>query len=843
MTASRLSSEHLEQLRGSGLTEETIKQAGLYTERDRAVVHRHLNWPPLKRWTKPTLGDCLILPVYEPGAEEPYAYRARPDQPRIEKRGDKEHAHKYESPHGAGVLVYYPPRTRTGTRLASESTLLWTEGEKKALLLDQLGYACIGLTGVWNAHDPKVHNPPGRPAKSGPFVLHPRITEHARIAGRNHVILFDSDANENPQVLLALTVLARMLTEAGALSVRVALPPSKPSGEKLGIDDYYMEVERRGEAGAEAVQRLLAEAADVDLSYEARWAWKRDMLETEDDKPKKCVANVMNVMAQHPAWEGVIAYDEFREAVVKQRPPPVRAQDGDSAIGEWTEADSTRTAAWFASEIGFEPHSYQVEQAVASVAERTRVHPVRDYLRSIEWDGEGRLDGLFVDYFGATDSPYMRAVATRWMISAVARVMEPGCQADSLVVLEGPQGVGKSRGSRALCGGEWFADTGLVLGDKDSYQCLRAKWIYELSELDSLKGREATRVKAFISSSSDNYRPSFGRRNRDFKRQCVFIGTSNESEYLVDHTGNRRFWPVRCGAKVDIEALRRDRDQLWAEALHRYEQGERWHVDSPELQALFEDEQHEREIGDPWRAKIEPWLTANPRWSAWGVTTADVMDGPLELAPKDQTRAAETRVGQVMRKIGWVTSRPVDKVTGKRTRRYFPPGSAAPDAQTESNRSNQSDRDQPSGEAGWPDKEPATTGTYSRGPSSPTNVSHTYKGEETESSLRGIRTQWTVAGPDGPDGPSAPRRYEIGSVLRTHADVAELVEHLDAHSAELERLASDLPANDNGHAPQRPTAMPALVGDFVAFYRARPEALRRDARQARDARVAREAAQ
>lgn len=406
-------------------------------------------------------------------------------------------------------------------------------------------------------------------------------------------------------------------------------------------------------------------------------SWKRGIIKNQQDEPKKCVANVLHVLSEHPEWAGVICYDAFNECIVKRSPPPVRAQDGVSFAGEWTESDSTRTAAWFATEIGFEPNVMHVDQAVAAAAERNTVHPVRDYLNSVKWDGVARLDTVLAMYFGATDTEYTRAVGARWVISAVARVMKPGCQADCMIVLESElQGIGKSTGFEALFGQAWFADTGISIGDKDSYQSLRGKWGYEFGELDAIKGREVTRVKNFVSARSDTYRPSYGKRTRSFPRQIVFCGTTNETEYLVDSTGNRRFWPVRCERAVDVLGLRRDRDQLWAEATLRFAQGAAWHVDSPELRALCEEAQKEREVEDAWTQTISKWLDClSPPRKHEGISTADVMDDALKLDRAHMKHGEQTRVGRILKVLGWRKQTDSGQVRrdGKVVRLYYPP--------------------------------------------------------------------------------------------------------------------------------------------------------------------------
>ncbi len=398
-----------------------------------------------------------------------------------------------------------------------------------------------------------------------------------------------------------------------------------------------------------------------------RNAWKKGLrVGQKSQLPKACIANVLHVLALHPAWKDVIAYDAFAECVVCRSEPPARRQDGPgiSMLGDWTDEHSVRTAAWLSAEADFDPPTTMIEQAVSVLAQKRIVHPVRDYLQSLSWDSVPRLDLMLAKYFGAADTEYTRAISARWMISAVARVMRPGCQADCMIVLEGKQGGGKSTGLEALCERkEWFADTGISIGDKDSYQNLRRKWLYEFGELDAIKGREATRVKNFVSARADHYRPSYGRRSRDFLRQVVFCGTTNEEAYLVDRTGNRRFWPIKSSGRVLVDEIRAVRGMLWAEAVHRFEAGEAWHVDTDELAALCEAEQADRQAPDDWLPVVAEWLKSPTLPSGHqerrildvseGVTTDSVLLGAIGMRPAEMHHAHSTRAGRVLRDLGF----------------------------------------------------------------------------------------------------------------------------------------------------------------------------------------------
>lgn len=414
-------------------------------------------------------------------------------------------------------------------------------------------------------------------------------------------------------------------------------------------------------------------------------AWRRNLIFTNDGKHKKCLANVMAILAADPAWLGVLAYDAFAQTVVATRVPPARDIDAPAhrVPGDWTDADSTRAAAWIATTYGFEPTVVQVEQAVQSVAQRTIVHPVREYLSALVWDDVPRLNYFASTYLGAPDTQYSAAVGSRWLIGAVARVFEPGCKVDSMLVLEGAQGIGKSSALRTLAGGDWFADTGITIGEKDSYQALRRKWIFELAELSAIRGaRDIERVKNFLSSQVDTYRASYGRRTQDHARQVVFAGSTNELQYLSDPTGSRRFWPITC-RHVDLATLKRDRDQLWAEARARFDRGEAWHLDTPELRAAATAEQSNREERDDWIEIIAHWLTTPIQLGKLddGVTTAEVLLTALNFPPERIKNADTQRVGRALRALRY-ERRQVRSHSGERAYRYFPPSDPVTDSVT-----------------------------------------------------------------------------------------------------------------------------------------------------------------
>ena len=294
----------------------------------------------------------------------------------------------------------------------------------------------------------------------------------------------------------------------------------------------------------------------------------------------------------------------------------------------------------------------RLREVMILVARQHPYHPVRDYLEALTWDGTPRIDELIVRYAGAADSRLNRAIARKWMLSCIARIMQPGCQMDTTLILAGAQGAGKSSFFRTLMAApDWFSDTAMDLGTKDAFQALQGVWIYEVAELSALRARDAETVKAFLTARVDRYRPPYGRNLVRVARQCVMVGTTNENEFLDDPTGARRFWPVTVG-EIDLEALRVDREQLWAEAFEVYTvEGAacRWHLDEEETAELSERHaQHGRT--DTWRELLERHMEDQGR--GLGLTMTEILREALQLEPKDQHRGNAMRAASLLTAIG-----------------------------------------------------------------------------------------------------------------------------------------------------------------------------------------------
>jgi predicted P-loop ATPase len=285
-------------------------------------------------------------------------------------------------------------------------------------------------------------------------------------------------------------------------------------------------------------------------------------------------------------------------------------------------------------------------QAVQTAARDRPFHPVKAYLRGLHWDGVDRIASWLSTYLGAEDTEYSRAVGSRWLISAIARIFRPGAKADCCLILEGPQGIRKSTALRTLAG-EYFTDELADLGSKDAAMQIRGVWIIELSELDSLSHSEVARIKAFMSRTTDRFRPPYGMRLVESPRQCIFAGTVNHSTYLRDETGGRRFWPIACG-RIDVDALACDRDQLWAEAKVRFESGAVWWLDTADLVQMASDQQMERYEDDPWEEVIGPWIDART-----SVSISEVLEKCLQKPQALWTQTDKNRAARCLRALDW----------------------------------------------------------------------------------------------------------------------------------------------------------------------------------------------
>lgn len=258
--------------------------------------------------------------------------------------------------------------------------------------------------------------------------------------------------------------------------------------------------------------------------------------------------------------------------------------------------------------------SQKIDDSIAIEVERNGFHPIRQYLLNLRWDGVKRIDTLLVDYFGTDNTQYTKAVIRKALCAAVARIFKPGTKYDMVLILVGPQGTYKSTFIKKL-GLDWFSDTFSTVQGKEAYEQLQGAWIIEIAELSALKKSETEGVKQFISKCEDSFRPAYGRTVEVYKRQCVFFGTTNDSDFLKDPTGNRRFNPVdihpELATRSVIDDLTREEiDQIWAEAYILWKNGEPLYFDETETR-LAKTEQSKHSAVDERRGIIEQFLNTD----------------------------------------------------------------------------------------------------------------------------------------------------------------------------------------------------------------------------------------
>lgn len=428
--------------------------------------------------------------------------------------------------------------------------------------------------------------------------------------------------------------------------------------------------------------------------------WRQLLTLNKEGRIEGTLHNVLLILEHDQHFAGLFWLNESSNQVVLSRDPPWTGGTRD----EFTDADSCELAAWLQH-----PDRYRMTvgddlalKGVVTVARRHRRHPIREYLQGLKWDGKPRVERMLVEFFGAEDRLYNLQAAKCFMVSAVARVLwvdpkQPnvGAKVDFMLILEDKQGKKKTTAMETLFSATWFVETMESPSSNDFYQILLGCWGVEIAEMDSFSKADVTRVKGAITRRVDKYRAPYERAPRSWRRECVFVGTTNENEYLRDPTGGRRFLPVKILPEgvIDIERLRAERDQLWAEAVHLFEAGVPWWV----LPDEAEEEQEARYIEDSWEGRIAHWLGgrmrakdpdkpppypdryrygANVEWT----TTDEILLYAIGMDASKHDRPSQMRVAAAMKRLGWEHQRK-EWVKGEgKERRWIRPGGSEPSA-------------------------------------------------------------------------------------------------------------------------------------------------------------------
>ena len=338
--------------------------------------------------------------------------------------------------------------------------------------------------------------------------------------------------------------------------------------------------------------------AGVELPEDYNDEWKGDLEYSKSGKLQCTIGNIILILENDPALRGHIVHDLFAgfDGVVGGLPWNKKAT-------QWTDSDDANLRVWLETNYGLTGKE-KIADALTAVLTRHSYHPIRDYLNGLTWDGTPRLERLIIDYIGAEDTELNRVMTRKHFTAAVTRVFKPGCKYDYCLVMTGPEGAGKSTLLNKM-GGQWFNDSITTTEGKEGMDQLRRAWIIEMGELASIKRSDVESIKAYLSKRVDIYRAAYARRTAEHPRQCIFCGTTNEALFLKGDNGNRRFWVIAVDPTLRKysawqDAIDRDRDQLWAEAMHYYQQGEKLYLDDRlEAQAKQRQAEYNDDHDDP----------------------------------------------------------------------------------------------------------------------------------------------------------------------------------------------------------------------------------------------------
>lgn len=416
--------------------------------------------------------------------------------------------------------------------------------------------------------------------------------------------------------------------------------------------------------------------------------WKQQLDTSPAGGLKNSLNNIVLILENDARFREKLHKDLFHDRIIAKDMPWERPD-----AKPWDDTDSDHLRIMLERIVSGKIAIADIYTAVNATADRQSCHPVKDYLSGLVWDGVPRLDTLFIDYLGADDTPYNRAVCRKSFTAAVARIMKPGCKYDCMTVLVGGQGRFKST-ILATMGGPWFSDSLRTFEGKEAEERLRGAWIIEVSELQAFDRSSVEAIKGFLSKQSDRYRPAYGRMMKEYPRECVFFGTTNTPDFLRDTTGGRRFWPVDIDqqerTKSVADDLLKERDQIWAEAVHCFKDGEPLYLTGEVEQAALSIQEDHREV-DAWEGMLLDFISKPipEDWDNWPlerrrdffagqlhtgeggsitlverqrVSSTEFLCEALNFAPKSISKQDTVRVNKILRALpGWERGQDKDR--------------------------------------------------------------------------------------------------------------------------------------------------------------------------------------
>jgi predicted P-loop ATPase len=414
-----------------------------------------------------------------------------------------------------------------------------------------------------------------------------------------------------------------------------------------------------------------AELKEQQEFYEEHFAHWTELLDRTEKGYRKPTFKNAKLMLIHSFDEDekIIGRNEFAAQDYWLMNTPWGAKKGEAV----SDTSILHLKNWLVQEHKLEFNKNTLDEVMQHLADVNRWHPVRDYLHTLKWDGIPRIDTWLKKFAGAkAPEPYMSDVSRKILVAMVKRIMEPGCKFDHVLILEGLQGWGKSSLVRAIAG-EWFSDVPLLIGDKDGVMAMQSKWVIELGELSTMSKIDIETLKAFVTQQTDRMRPPYGKRMEEFPRQCIFIGTTNNDNYLKDPTGARRFWPMPCSEDIRFEAVSKLRDQLLAEALGYYYLDEPVYLENPVSQAQAKELQSARTIQDEWTSVVRTVL-ADENWKLEAFEIADVARQMVSVGAHKLSPYDVQRISNCLKQLGYEKFRESE---GARRRLWkLPPSSA-----------------------------------------------------------------------------------------------------------------------------------------------------------------------